>query len=241
MPRVVAVPVEERLLQPRVPREVLPREPEEVLLARPHVRPPEVDDPHGPVVDEPVARLPVAVRRHEVGRAAAPVLDLPAYPPHDLGVDPVRLGQEALDPGAQLLAPPVVVDRQLAVEPSQQLPGLAVGLGVVLRRRPLHEPARQVAREEQLRLGVAEHQLRRVSGAYPGLEPLPVRPQLARDVPVGRAAGLDDQPAEAAVDLEDERLDQSPAHVGDHAGVRHDLCQQLALAGGESRELVGHS
>jgi hypothetical protein len=226
LPRVGAVPVQEGCLEVRAAGEVLRREPGEVGVRRAQVGSPEVDHADGSVVHEPVARLPVAVRRDESRPGCRPRDDLGAQPILHVALDPV-LAVEPREHLAVLARLVVVVGHgELAVQQGQQRSGLPEHVGVRGLLGALDEVPWEVVGHHEQRVVVAVQQGRCPVSGRPRGQPLPMRAELAQHVVVTRPTGLHDVRRTVVVDLQHRPGDQPPAVVPYHDGTREPAREQ---------------
>jgi len=124
----------------------------------------------------------------------------------------------------------MVGNHSLRVELRQQLARLQVRgwfVGIVAAQ---HELTRQIPGDQELRLSISVLQNRCPARDGPRPKPTQVSVQLALDVMVTVAAGLDDEPCFRESHFQDSRLHLPPAVIPDHAQAREPLVQQRPLA-----------
>ena len=121
----------------------------------------------------------------------------------------------------------------------QQFPGLPVDGRVCLGRRPLGQLTWLIPRDQHMGVEVVGEQ--DGPAARPSVRPTVVRPDLARQVMVGRRPGLDDSLARTVAHAQHHGVHQAPAHVLDELDLTQGALHDGVLLGGEGRQgPVGH-
>ncbi len=213
--RIEPIAIEEGSFERGIARELAHGEPREVGERGAPVEAPEIDRVDSCAIDQPVARLPIAMRGHERDWFRPRI-------EHDRSQALDRIRRDAMrciEQGERLLVHShfvgVIRPGALGMECGQHRSGLAIDRRIVLGGRTLHQHTGQEIEQQHGVAFVVPMHAGRTSLRQPWSRVVEMRRVLARDMVVCRSAGFDDTIPMRGAQMQHDRVHLPPAQIGD--------------------------